>query len=312
MAEVESLIGRALARLGDFSPFEVRVVETVGVLLLLMLLRGLLLVVVARQTDDARRRYHWRKGITYAVALIGIFLAGRLWFPGFRSVATFLGLVAAGLVISLKEPLSNLAAWLFMLWRRPFVIGDRIQVGEYRGDVIDRRLFQFSLLEIGGWIDADQSTGRVLHVPNGRVFIDAVANHSRGFPYIWDELHVTVTFESNWRAAKELLLAAGERHGRAVSAEAESRVLTESQRFMIFYSTLAPTVYTKAGERGIELALRYLCEVRARRGTLHAIWEDILDSFAARDDIDFAYPTRRIFDRDREGRTLKGAELDPR
>jgi small-conductance mechanosensitive channel len=302
---VDDRIERVLATIGGLSPFEVRIIETAALILLLILIRVLLVFIIGRQTTDARLRYHWSKGVSYALVAIGVLVIGRVWIAGIGPVATFLGLVGAGLVIALKEPLSNFAAWLFMLWRRPFVVGDRIEIGLHAGDVIDQRVLQFTILEINRSA-GDQSTGRVIHVPNGRLFIDPVVNYTRGFPYLWNEIEVQITFESNWRAAKELLRGVAERHGRTLSEEAESEVLAQSQRFMIFYSTLAPTVYTRASAFGIVFSIRYLCEVRRRRDTEQQIWEAVLTSFAERADIDFAYPTRRLFNRETEERTLRG------
>ena len=76
-------------------------------------------------------------------------------------MSTFLGLLSAGVAIALKDPLVNLAGWGFIVWRKPFGIGDRIQLGDSRGDVIDQRIFMFTLMEIGNWVDAERSTGRV-------------------------------------------------------------------------------------------------------------------------------------------------------
>lgn len=302
-SEIESWLAVA----SELSSIELRLIETVALLLVLLLVRTLLLVVVRRQIADDRSRYHWRKGITYTLAVIGLFVAGRIWFVGFRSIATFLGIAAAGFVIALKEPISSIAAWFFLIWRRPFVVGDRIQVNDHIGDVIDVRIFQFSLLEVGNWIGADQSTGRVIHVPNNVVFNDPVANYTRGFPYIWNELELVITFESNWRAAKELLLDAAREHGHSLSEDAEAEVLALGRRFMIFYTTLAPTVYTRIGERGVVFSIRYVCDPRRRRDSEQAIWEAVLEAFAASDDIDLAYDTRRVFDRSREERTLGSA-----
>jgi small-conductance mechanosensitive channel len=265
-----------------------------------MLLRTLLLVILRRQIPDERVRYHWRKGITYTLGVVALFVAGRIWFDGFRSIATFLGIAAAGFVIALKEPLSNIAGWFFLIWRRPFVVGDRVQVKEHIGDVIDVGIFEFSLLEVGNWIGADQSTGRVIHVPNGLVFTDTVANYTRGFPYIWNELSLVITFESDWEAAKELLFEAARTHGQALDEEAEAEVLALGRRFMIFYTTLAPTVYTRITERGVGFAIRYVCDPRRRRDSEQAIWEAILHAFRQRDDIELAYPTQRFYARDRE------------
>ena len=301
---MRSQIESWFAYLSDLTRVEMRLIETALLLLALLVVRTLIVVILRRQVADDRTRYHWRKGVTYALGVIGLFVAGRIWFEGFRSIATFLGIAAAGFVIALKEPLSNVAAWFFLIWRRPFVLGDRIQVNGHIGDVIDIRIFEFSLLEVGNWIGADQSTGRVIHVPNGLVFTQPVANYTRGFPYIWNELEIVVTFESNWRAAKQVLLEAAERHGHSLSEEAEAEVLALGRRFMIFYSTLAPTVYTRISERGIAFAVRYVCDPRARRDSEQAIWEAALDAFAAHADIDLAYPTQRFFDRAQEDRTL--------
>ncbi len=77
--------------------------------------------------------------------------------------------------------------------------------------------------------------------------------------------------------------------------EAEQQMLKASRQFMIFYTTLTPTVYTTVKDSGVLLTLRYLCHPRRRRGTAQAIWEDVLTRFAEHDDIDFAYPTTRYY-----------------
>jgi small-conductance mechanosensitive channel len=292
--------------LSELGSIELRVLESVAVIAFIVALRWALVVIVRRNTTEARTRYHWRKGITYTLVAIGLFIVARIWFVGFRSIGTFLGLVAAGLVLALKEPLLNIAGWLLLISRRPFAVGDRIQIGEWTGDVIDLQLFEFALLEVGNWVASDQSTGRVVHVPNARIFEEPVANYTRGFPYIWDELAVNLSFESNWRAAKEQLLGIVQRHGHPVAEADAERILADSRRYLIFYSTLAPIVYTSVNERGILLAARYICDVRRRRDTAQAIWEDVLTAFAAAADIDFAYPTQRFFDRAAEGRALGG------
>jgi small-conductance mechanosensitive channel len=181
-------------------------------------------------------------------------------------------------------------------------VGDRIEIGGHRGDVIDQRLFMFSLMEVGNWVDADQSTGRVIHVPNGKIFTEVLANYSQGFHHIWNEVPVLVTFESDWRKAKRILEEIAGHHGTRLSANAEQKVREAAKKFMIFYSTLTPAVYTTVRDCGVLLTIRSLCDPRQRRNTEQAIWEDILDAFAKEDDIDFAYPTTRLYANDREGK----------
>ena len=256
--------------------------------------------IVLRRTEDVRLGYRWRKTSKSIAVVLGLVLVGRVWFEGIQSLATFLGLVAAGLTIALKDLVTAIAGWLFIIWRRPFNVGDRIQIGQNAGDVIDVSIFKFTLMEIGNWVDADQSTGRVLHIPNGLVLSDVVSNYSRGFQYIWNELPVLVTFESDWKKAKTILQEIATKHAQHSSEVAQKRIQEASRRFMIFYSVLTPTVYTSVAESGVLLTIRYLCEPRTRRGTAETIWEDILHQFAAHKDINFAYQTRRFYDNLRE------------
>ena len=246
--------------------------------------------------------YRWRKTSSSIAFFLGLFVIGRTWFEGFQSISTFLGLVSAGIAIALRDPIVNLAGWVFIVWRRPFQVGDRIQIGEHTGDVIDLRVFQFSLLEVGNWVEAEQSTGRIIHVPNGQVFTATQANYTQGFQYIWNEIPVLVTFESNWQKSKEILQEIGTRHAQQLTRSAEQRIREAARRYMIYYSALTPTVYTSVRDSGVLLTIRYLCEPRQRRGTAQSIWEDILREFAQHDDIDFAYPTQRFYDNALEGK----------
>jgi len=279
-----------------------RLLISVAILVILWLSRFMVLAVVNRRSDDVRIRYRWKKTSHYVVVTLAIFILGMMWIQGFRSFATYLGLLSAGLAIALRELVANFVGWAFILWRRPFEVGDRIQIGDTAGDVIDLRIFQFTLLEIGNWVDADQSTGRVIHVNNGQIFTLSLANFSKGFQYIWNEIAVLVTFESNWQKAKEILAGIANKHGEDLSASAEEKLHEAARRFMIFYSKLTPTVYTSVRDCGVLLTIRYLCDPRRRRTTEQSIWEDILHAFAERDDIDFAYPTQRFYDNVTEGK----------
>jgi small-conductance mechanosensitive channel len=191
---------------------------------------------------------------------------------------------------------------VFIVWKRPLAPGDRIQIRQHMGDVIDQRVFQFTLMEVGTETGATQSTGRIIHVPNGWVFMDSVVNMTRGFGYLWNEVAVLISFESDWRAAKALLAEIAEAHGAHLTDEAERTLRRAAQEYMIFYSKLTPTVYTRVVDRGVELTMRYLVEPRRVRGSEEAVWEAILDAFAARDDVAFAYPTTRVFGNVDEGK----------
>jgi small-conductance mechanosensitive channel len=280
---------------------DAKFISTIITIVVLVILSRIVILILSRK-KDVRTQYNIRKSVSYTTFVFGIFLVGRIWFQGIQSLSTYLGLVSAGLAIALQVPLVNLAGWAFILWRKPFSVGDRVQIGDQRGDVIDQRIFMFTLMEIGNWVDADQSTGRVIHIPNGKVFNETLANYSRGFQYLWHEVPVLVTFESDWRKAKKILLDIAKNHAEELSGSAERRVRQAAKKLMIFFSVLTPTVYTTVKDSGVLLTMRLLCEPRARRGMEQAIWEDILDEFAKHDDIDFAYPTQRFYNNVVEGK----------
>lgn len=263
-----------------------------------------------RKMTDPKTIYSWSKTIGYITYTIAFIVVARIWFSGIQSIATFLGLVSAGLAIALQTPITNIAGWGFIIWRKPFVVGDRIEIGTLKGDVIDQRLFVFTLMEIGNWINADQSTGRIIHIPNGKVFGEALANYSKGFEFIWNEIPVMVTFESDWEGAHEILDTIANKHSVHLSEKAEQNLRKVAQKMMIFYNKLTPIVYTSVADSGVVLTIRYLCGIRAKRGTAEAIWKDILREFAKHDNIDFAYPTTRYYENRTEGKRGTISKLD--
>lgn len=283
-----------------------QLILTLSVFAGLWLVRFLAIRLVNHNLKDTRLQYKWRKNLTYIFAVIGAFLIGRIWFEGLASLATFLGLLSAGLAIALRDPVTDIAGWLFIIWRTPFDIGDRIQIDDVKGDVIDQRLFKFTVLEIGNWVHADQSTGRVIHMPNHKIFNSSIANYTSDFEFIWNEIPVLVTFESNWEKAKEILQRVADKHLQDYTQQAERMVRRAAKSYLIQYQYLTPIVYTEVADSGVKLTIRHLTDPRKRRSLLQSMWEDILDEFAQHDDIDLAYPTYRIFRNPEEGKPGTG------
>lgn len=274
------------------------------ILLFLWIVQLVILRIVWKQTKNIKIRYNWKRSLSLAIPVVGVILIGTVWLSAFRQFGAFLGLFTAGLAIALKDPLTNLAGWFFIVFRKPFIVGDRVQIGKHSGDVIDIRLFQFTVLEIGNWVDADQSTGRIIHLPNGKVFNESQANYSTGFNYIWNEIPVRITFESNWEKAKSILLDIIKNHAEHISSAAEKEIFEASRSFMIYYKHLTPIVYTRVKEFGVVLTIRYLCNPRIRRGSENEIWESILSQFKQHDDISFAYPTTRFVKNEKKSDAL--------
>ncbi len=303
---------RAITWLGEATGLGSQTVNklllTAAIVVLLWLIRWAWLAVVHRRTDDPRIRYRWRKTATYSLTIVGLILIGRTWLEGIQSLVTYLGLVSAGIAIALRDPIVNWFGWMFIGWRRPFTVGDRIQIGSLCGDVIDIGVSTFSVLEVAAPEIGEQTTGRIVHVPNGKVFVEPLTNVTQGFNYVWNEIPITITFESDWRRAKAILEGILGETVESVTEEAARFIRDASRRFLIRSANVDPVVYTRIVSDGVELSLRYVCEARSRRKSTESVSEAVLQAFAAEPAIDFAYRTSRIFRQTEEGKAALRAE----
>ena len=108
--------------------FESRVFYTILAIAFFWLVKKLIMSVLLRDRE-VQVQYRIRKTVAYIIYPLAFLVIGRIWFAGFQAVSTYLGLLSAGLAIALQTPLVNLAGWAFILWRQPFKVGDRIQLG---------------------------------------------------------------------------------------------------------------------------------------------------------------------------------------
>ncbi len=270
-----------------------KTVASVVVVLVVVLGRWAALRAIHR-TQEPEFSYRADKGLAYSAVIVAGLALTWIWLDAFNNLATYIGIVSAGIAISLSDLLKNIVGWAFILIRRPFKIGDRIEVGGLKGDVVDVRLFRFTMLEVGGhMVAADQSTGRLVHVPNGIVFTQSIANYTEGFEYVWHELEVLVTFESDWRAARTVVERAVKDHGIGSLETSAAELRSTARKYNIKVGSLSPIVYLTVKDSGVLLTGRFLVDPRKRRGADEAAWIVILDGFAAEENVDLAYPTYR-------------------
>lgn len=281
--------------LGVSTDMQGKILASIIVLVVLFTARFLMLRGIHQRVDDGEAAYRTTKLTTYGVTIVGIITLSWIWLEAFSNVATYLGLVSAGIAIALSDVLKNMAGWAYLLTRRPFKVGDRIEMGGLKGDVVDIRLFRFSLMEVGNWVDADQSTGRLVHVPNGNVFTTPIANYTEGFRFVWHELPFLVTFESNWRTAEKILQAALEAHAPKLDGKDELQIRSTARRYQIKIGAITPIVYLTVKDSGILLTGRFLVDARARRSIEELLWKTILDAIAGEATVELAYPTVRTY-----------------
>jgi small-conductance mechanosensitive channel len=160
-------------------------------------------------------------------------------------------------------------------------------MGAVRGDVVAIGFLQTTIMEMGQppsvqsadpdmWVKARQYSGRLVSVTNAKVFDDAVYNYSRDFPYIWDEMSLPVPYNSNWTAARDILLDAARKHTVNANQLSESDLTILDQRFALKRSDLEPSVFVRLTDNWIELSLRFLVRTHGIREVKSKMSTDIL------------------------------------
>ncbi|MFW5873623.1 MAG: mechanosensitive ion channel family protein [Bacillota bacterium] len=294
MTTINEIIAFALS---DRTELIRKFILTILFIVLIYYLKNYISKKIDDKTEDISKKFRYNKVLNYISYGLGFVLIFPLWFRGLQGFMTFFGLFSAGLAIALRDLIANIVGRLYLIIRRPYSIGDRVEIGEVKGDVIDIRLFETSLMEIGNWVDSDQSTGRIVFVPNGHTLNKNISNYTKGFEFIWNEIRILLTFESNWKKAKKIFQEVANIRAREINREARDKIINSAKKE---YKKLTPIVYTNVKENGIELTIRYLCEPRKRRTTNEEFWEEIIEVVEDNDDLAFAYPTYRIYNQESE------------
>lgn len=273
--------------------YQVPLILTGAALVLAVVFTLFIAPLLTRRISDPNRRHKARRAIGYASQIAAVIVIVLVWARE-TDAELWVGLLTVGLALALQNAILCFAGWLLITFKRPFEVGDRIQVGNLIGDVIDIGFFQTYVMEVGNWVDADQSTGRVSYIPNSVVFQKNVFNYTQGFPYIWHELPILVTFESDWRRAKSLLERIVQEESEEMSRRVRPLIERMKRNYPIRYRRLTPIVWTEVRDSGVLLTIRFLTQVRQRRKKAGELFERILAAFADEPDIHFAYPTWRV------------------
>lgn len=151
------------------------------------------------QIENKPARYNLKRVLNlltfFVIVIIGLSLLSTTWYTALFS----LGLLSLILGFALQTPITSLIGWVYLLIRQPYKVGDRIQIGEARGDVIDVSYLDTTLWEFGGpYLYTEHPSGRIIKFPNSLVLNETVYNYSWPlFPYIWNEIKFQLAYDSD-------------------------------------------------------------------------------------------------------------------
>jgi small-conductance mechanosensitive channel len=276
-------LGRVTARLGI----------VLALIAVILLIAYYLKRLPYRFIKESRNLYYVRKIIGFSAGLLIVVIVLLNFVGDFGSISAVIGLAGAGLAIALQDPIVSLVGWFLIIGKAGITVGDRVEINNVKGDVIDVGLLRTTVLEIGNWIGSEQATGRVVFFPNSFIFKNHFFNYSTGNPFIWDEIHIKVTYESDWKRAQEIIETVAQPVCKEFVEKAKASQAEVSRRFQINLGTLTPFVYVSLAETGIDLVLRYLTEIRRRRSSRDQICREVLRAFEDEPHVNLVSPTRK-------------------
>ena len=257
----------------------------------LVWLFGRLLKRVTKSARADERRAFWiHQAISITVAFVGIVGLLSIWFDQPSRLATAAGLVTAGLAFALQQVITAFAGYLLILRGKTFNVGDRITMGGIRGDVVGLGFLQTVIMEMGQppevqsaepamWVQARQYSGRIVTVSNAKVFSEPVYNYTRDFPFIWDEMHIPISYSSDRGRAEAILLNAVRAHTQK-STELGEEALTElERRYFVKREEFEPKVYLRLTDNWIELSVRFIANDHGVREVKNLISRDLMAGF---------------------------------
>ena len=260
-----------------------RLLATIVVVIILYLIRSLVNKIIIKKAEKLKQRYIGRQINNYVILSLTILAVIVFWFQWFQSIITLLSLAVAAIIIVSKELILNFIAHGVIITRGLFEAGDRIQIGERAGDVMETGPLFFTLSEIGNWASNDEPSGRVIKVPNSIVLTQPLSNYSRGLDLIWNEFSIQLTASSNWKKAKEIALTILNKHSYKLTSKDLKEVQAESEEVM--FTKKDPSVKINLAEGKLVLTFRYLCKFHKRNSTQQMILEEILTEFEKEDEI---------------------------
>jgi small-conductance mechanosensitive channel len=249
---------------------------------------------IRRQIRDSRSKYTATKVISVIESVLMLSVLAAIWVRDLQALTVFFGIIGAGVAIALQDVLKNFAGSLTILLTRVYGVGDRIEIDGRYGDVMDIGIMNTILMEIREWVAGDQPTGRLIIIPNGQVITKSVQNFSRDHSFLWDEIQVPVTYESDWKRAIEILTGIAQQETGEISQVAEIEIERIGEKYFLPKKDIQPAVYVTITDNWILLSVRFVTYVRERRVVRARLNRLILEAFEQEDGITIASETMDV------------------
>lgn len=270
--------------LTDFlnDPFTIKALRLLLWITIIVLTIAFLRKLLKRRITDVAIRYKAQKGVeVVGYVLIGLLILISFTVQNLEDYTIIIGLFTAGITFTLQELILSIAGSFYIFFVRVYKPGDRIEINGIKGDVIDIDSIYTTLMEMGEWVSSDNYSGRIVKISNAFVFKGPIKNYSMDFPFVWDELNILITYDSDVELAKKMVLDTATEQLSEYAENSLAKWEEMVERYYIENATLEPTIAVSLTDNWITLNLRYITNYKLRRATKHRLFQDIEQKISA-------------------------------
>jgi small-conductance mechanosensitive channel len=222
-------------------------------------------------------RYRVRKFVVFSGYIAILLFVSILFEDRLGRLSFALGVAGAGVAVALQDVLASIAGAFSIGFSKLYTVGDRVQIGDTRGDVIDIGLLRTTLMEVGSWVGRDLYSGRIVRIPNNAVLKNSVFNYSQGFRFIWDQIKVVLTIASDASAARAMLLRVAHEVIGEYLVEAQNSWNAVSDDYRSENPPIEPVVSLAVNAGSLEFTLNYVVDYAKRTTMQDRLFAKIVD-----------------------------------
>jgi len=221
--------------------------------------------IIIKRMKQAKMRYSFKKTISILYVLIFLFALVAIWLEQTETILISYGLIGAGIAVSLQDVFKNFAGGIIIFSTGIYRVGDRVEINGKIGDVMDIGVLYTTMMEIGVWVDGNQTTGRLSIIPNSNVLTNNVNNFTKDHNFIWDEISLPITYESDWRKASDIILEIVKKETKDIAIKADKEITKLGEKYYLPKKPVDPVIFLTLTDNWINLNIRYVTDTKERR-----------------------------------------------
>lgn len=228
---------------------------------------------------SGKNMFTFRERTNIFANIIIVILLFSIWEGHLKNIVTIISFVAGATTLAIREVILNLTAGLYIKMSKPFKVEDRIEIDNIKGDVVLISALSFKVLELKDRLNGEQSSGIIVNIPNSKIFSNSLKNYTTAFKYIWSELVIPVSIDSDINKTKKILYKVVNHNEviKAIPKKMDKAIDEAKGQYRIYYNNLKPIIYTEYKDNHIEFTIRFLVHIKKERNVTNDLWENILE-----------------------------------